>query len=134
MDQPIKIITLPLSPEQLQEMMQDAALSAISRYQPPTPEAGERWAKLSTVSEQYDISVIELRRIIKANQPEFLARAAKKLGDWRVRVSDVEKFVLSVDPLGASSLSENRLLEQSWPKNRGSKSAEGKKGIYWALK
>ena len=98
MDQSIKIITLPLFPEQLQEMMQEAALSAISRYQPPAPEGGERWAKLSTVSEQYDISVTELRRIIQANQPGFRVRSSRKLGDWRVRVSDVEKYVLRVDP------------------------------------
>lgn len=98
MDQPIKIITLPLSPEQLREMMQDAALYALSRYQPPAPESGERWAKLSTISGQYDISVTELRRIIQANQPGFQVRSSRKLGDWRVRISDVEKYVLKVDP------------------------------------
>ncbi|MCB9053390.1 MAG: hypothetical protein H6556_28470 [Lewinellaceae bacterium] len=98
MDQPIKIITLPLSPEQLQEMMQKAALHALSRHQAPVPEAGERWAKLSTISGQYDISVTELRRIIQANQPGFQVRSSRKLGDWRVRVSDVEKYVLRVDP------------------------------------
>ncbi|MCB0589062.1 MAG: hypothetical protein KDD06_27485 [Phaeodactylibacter sp.] len=98
MEQPIKIITLPLSPEELQEMMQNAALNALSSYKPPELEAGERWAKLSTISEQYDISVTELRRIIQANQPGFQVRSSKKLGDWRVRVSDVEKYVLRVDP------------------------------------
>lgn len=100
MEQQIKIITLPISPEQLQEMMQDAALYALSKYQPAGPEAGERWAKLSTISEQYDISVTELRRIIQANQPGFQVRSSRRLGDWRVRVSDVEQFVLRVDPFG----------------------------------
>jgi hypothetical protein len=42
----------------------------------------------------------------------------------------------SLDQLlsSASSLSENRLLEQRWPKNGRFKSNEGIKGINWNLK
>ena len=95
MDQPIKIITLPLSGA-TQEMMQKAlhALSGIRRqFRKPAnagpscpPFPGNTIYQLPSCAGSSILTSLASR----CGRPE--------VGDWRVWVSDVEKYVLRVDP------------------------------------